>query len=158
MQKIYPSTSIQHLGSDRGDGPRERRQADSYQPYRMSVHLVMENITNASTVLPMLNDPSGGFQSAINYLQSVLSVIRAPHNLFVPPFCAKRNSNGQCTETKARMCGHSTVPAEHLGTIMVCDPTCREVGGTGVDADYVFYVTAVDDGTCIVTSLQLYLI
>ena len=115
----------------------------------MAVYFVRENITNSSTVLPLLNDPSGGFQLAINYLQNVLSVIRAPHNLTIPPFCNARNSDDQCASVEPRMCGpHAVVPDEHLGTIMVCDPTCHEVGGSniGVDADYILYVSAVNDG------------
>ena len=116
----------------------------------MAVFYVIENITNASTVIPFLNDPSEGFVIAVNYLRYILSVIRAPHNLTIPPFCNTRNSDGQCTSAEEpRMCGpHAVVPDEHLGTIMVCDPTCREVGGSniGVDADYILYVSAVNDG------------
>ena len=105
-----------------------------------------ENITNSSTVIPMLNDPSVGFQRVINYLQSVLSVIRASSNLYFPSSCAEPNSDGQCIRLEPQSCGdHATVPNEHLETVMVCDPTCREVGG-GVDADYILYVTAVNDG------------
>ena len=136
------------MGSDGGDGVPDKRQADGYLPYRIAVYYVTENITNSSTVIPMLNDPSGGFQLAVNYLQSVLSVIRAPRNLTIPPSCATELDD-QCTSVRPRMCGdYTTVPDEHLGTIMVCDPTCREVGGsnTGVDADYILYVTAVNDG------------
>lgn len=137
-----------HLG--RADGVPDKRQTGGYLPYRMAVYYVTENITNSPTVIPMLNDPSGGFQLAINYLQSVLSVIRASRNLTIPPFCAtERLSDGQCTSVEPRMCGEfARVPDEHLGTITVCDPTCREVGGSniGVDADYILYVTAVNDG------------
>ena len=119
----------------------------------MAVHFVTENITNSSSFLPFLTASSGAFQSAINYFQSVLSVIRADHNLIIPPYCAtSQHSNGQyqCTSVGSRICGpHVTIPDEHLGIIMVCDPTCREVGGnnTGVDADFLFYITVVDDGT-----------
>ena len=121
----------------------------------MAVYFVTENITNSSTVLPYLNDPSGPFQLSINYFQSVLSVMRVSHNLIIPPYCARRN-DGQCTSVGSRMCGpHVTIPDEHLGTIMVCDPTCREVGGsnTGVDADFIFYVTSIDDGKSTALSL-----
>ena len=112
-----------------------------------------ENITNSSTVIPMLNDPSGGFQQVINYLQSVLSVIRASSNLYFPSSCAEPNSDGQCIRLEPQSCGdHATVPNEHLETVMVCDPTCREVGG-GVDADYILYVTAVNDGKSSVYNL-----
>ena len=133
-----------------GDSVPDKRQTNEYRPFRIVVYYVRENITNPSTVIPMLNNPSGGFQLAINYLQSVLSVVRASHNLTIPPFCAtERRSDGQCTSVEPRMCGEfARVPDEHLGTITVCDPTCREVGGSniGVDADYILYVTAVNDG------------
>ena len=110
---------------------------------------MVENITNASTVIPWLSDPSQGFQMAINYLQNVLSVIRADHNLTISPNCTATNSTNQCTSvSELRTCGpHVTIPDEHLGTIIVCDPTCREVGGddVGVDADFIYYVTALND-------------
>ena len=136
------------MESDSGDGVPDKRQAGGYLPFRIAVYYVTENITNPSTVIPMLRDQSGGFQLAINYLQRVLSVIRASRNLVIPPSCATEQL-GQCTSVGSRMCGdYTTVPDEHLGTIMVCDPTCREVGGSniGVDADYILYVTAVNDG------------
>ena len=142
---MYPRYPIHHLG-DESDSVRDRRQANDYQQYRMAVHFVTENITNSSTVLPMLQDPSGGFQQAINYLQSVLSVIRADHNLTISPSCASRNNDSQCTSLRPETCGpFATIPEEHFSTTMVCDPTCREVGG-GVDADYIFYVSAFSDG------------
>ena len=138
LQKMYPRYPVYHLG-DGSDSARDRRQADNYRPYRMAVHFVTENITNSSTVLPMLQDPSGGFQQAINYLQRVLSVIRADHNLTLPPSCASTNTDGQCTSLEQHMCGpYATIPEEHYETLMLCDPTCREVGGGGVDADYIF--------------------
>ena len=146
LQKMYPRYPVYHLG-DGSDSARDRRQADNYRPYRMAVHLVTENITNSSTVLPMLQDPSGGFQQAINYLQRVLSVIRADHNLTFPSSCASTNIDGQCTSLEQHMCGpYATIPEEHYETLMLCDPTCREVGGGGVDADYIFYVSAFSDG------------
>ena len=148
VKEKHPPTFIPHLGSDSGDGVPDKRQAGGYLPFRIAVYYVTENITNSSTVIPMLNDPSGGFQLAVNYLQSVLSVIRASQNLIIPLYCADEQL-GQCISVRPHMCGdYTTVPNEHLGTIMVCDPTCREVGGsnTGVDADYILYVTAVNDG------------
>ena len=146
---MYPRTTISHLGRDDGDATRDRRQTNTYLPYRMTPYYVMDNITNASTVVPLLQNSSGGFQLAIDYFQSILSVIRAPHNLTIPPSCATTNDVDQCTSIKPRMCGpHATVPDEHLGTIMVCDPTCHEEGGSniGVDTDYIYYVTAFNDG------------
>ena len=123
----------------------------------MVVYFVTENITDSSTILPYLSDPAGPFQVAMNYFQSVLSVVRAPHNLIVPPYCARTN-NGQCTSIGTRTCGDfARVPDEHLGTITVCDPTCREVGGSdiGVDADYIFYVVSIDDGKFTVVCLLM---
>ena len=144
-QREHPPKFIPHLGSDSGDGVF-KRQADQYLPFRIAVYYVRENITNSSTVLPILTDPSGGFQRVINYLQSVLSVIRASGNLYFPSSCAERNSDGQCSRLEPQSCGdHAIVPDEHLEPVMVCDPTCREVGG-GVNADYILYVTAVNDG------------
>ena len=138
------------MDSDNDEGVRERRQADGYLPYRMAVYFVTENITNSSTIIPFLNDPSGEFQAAINYLQSVLSVNRVSRNIIVSPSCAtRRSSDGQCTSVQQRTCGpHVIVPDEHLGAITVCDPTCHQVGGTstGVNADFILYVTAVGSG------------
>ena len=132
---------------DGSDSVRDKRHVNDYLPYRIAVHFVTENISNSSFILPLLEDPSGGFQLAINYLQSVLSVIRAPHNLTITPICAATINNGQCTDLEQYMCGpYATIPEEHLEIIMVCDPTCHEVGGNGVDADYIFYVSAFDDG------------
>ena len=157
LQRDYPRTYTSHLGSA---DARTKRQTDGYLPYRMAVYYVEENITNASTVIPWLNDPSQGFQMAINYLQSVLSVIRANHNLTLSPYCITANSDGQCVNvSETHLCGpHATVPDEHLGNITVCDPVCREVGinNTGVDADYIYYVTALDDGRLqIISTVQL---
>ena len=141
---MYPRHPIHHLG-DGSDNVRNRRKADNYHKYRIAVHFVTEYITDSSTVLPILQDPSGGFQQAINYLQSVLSVIRVDHNLTISPSCASRNRNGQCTRLRSQTCGQfATVPYEHYETTMVCDPTCREIGG-GVDADYIFYVSSIRD-------------
>ena len=146
---MYPRSFISHLGSDSGESNRDKRVADDYLPYRMTPYYVMENITNSSTTIQWLNSSSGGFQLALDYFQSILSVIRAPHNLTIPPHCTNKTSDGQCISTETRMCGpHAKVPDEHLGTIMVCDPTCSEVGGAniGVDTDYIYYITAVNDG------------
>ena len=137
------------MGGGNGEDLRDRRQTGDYLPYRIAIYFVEENITNASTILPLLNDPSEGFQLAINYLQSVLSVIRADHNLTITPRCIDTNDNDECVRVEdPPTCGpHTVVPDRHLGAI-VCDPICREVGGSniGVDADYILYVTAVNDG------------
>ena len=134
MQKDYPRMPIPHLGSE---GDRAKRQTGDYQPYRMAIYYVEENITNASTIIPWLENESGGFQMAINYLQSVLSVIRADYNLTIKPNCTATNSSSQlqCTSvSETPTCGpHVTVPDQHLGIITVCDPICHEVEGTALD-------------------------
>ena len=130
------------MGKESADGVPDKRQTGEYLPFRIAVHYLTENITNSS-VIPVLKDPSGGFQLAVNYLQRVLSVIRASHNLTIPSSCATFNSESQCTSLEPQMCGNYTLPVEHFEPIMVCDPTCREVGG-GVDADYILYVIAND--------------
>ena len=159
LQERHPPTYIPHLRRGSGENTRERRQANNYQPYRMAVYFVEENITNSSTVTPFLRDPTEGLALAVNYLQNVLSVIRAPNNLVLTPRCATRNIAGQCTSiVEPTMCGdYARVPNEHLGTRTVCDPTCHEVGGdsVGVDADYILYVTAVNDSKLyIITTIQ----
>ena len=133
------------MRKESADGVPDKRQTGGYLPYRIAVYYATENITNSS-VIPMLNDSSGGFQLAINYLQRVLSVIRASRNVTFPSDCTNYttfNNESQCTSVKPGTCGDYTVPVEHLETIMICDPTCREVGG-GVDADFILYVGADD--------------
>ena len=132
---------------------RKKRQANDYLPIRIAPFVIMENVTNSSTNVPRLTDPSGELQSAINYFQSILSVIRAPRNITLPPRCAAEDDNGNCIALRPRTCGsHVTVPNEHL-TRAVCDPICREAEGSvngmdvgGVDTDYILYITAVNDG------------
>ena len=41
---------------------------------------------------------------------------------------------------------------------MICDPTCCVVGGGGVDADYIFYVSALDDGKHYIITAMYYFI
>ncbi|XP_065920451.1 leishmanolysin-like peptidase isoform X2 [Dysidea avara] len=133
-----------------GDNLRSKRQADDYRPYRMAIYFVMENITNSSTNLPILMNPSGAFQQAITYFESVLSVVRAPNNLVVTPRCTSTRNN-ICKTYDIPMCGpYAAIPAEHLGNITVCDPTCRQVGGAGdgVDADFIYYISVVNDAAC----------
>jgi len=127
---------------------RNKRQADGFQPYRIAVHFVMEHITNPSTNLPLLTDQSGAFQKAITYLESVLSVVRSPNNLVVRPMCTRKR-NGKCKNYEPIVsCGpYASIPTEHLGNIMVCNPKCLQVGGNGdgEDADYIYYVSVVDE-------------
>ena len=128
------------MRKESADGVPDKRQANEYLPFRIAVHYLTENITNSS-VIPVLKDPSGGFQLAINYFQRVLSVIRASHNLTVPSNCTVMNNEGQCTNIEPYLCGGYRLPIEHSETTIVCDPTCREVGG-GVNADFILYVAA----------------
>ena len=145
---MYSPTSFPSMSSD-SSKVRDRRQANDYLPYRIDVNFVSENITNSSTLLPFLNDSSGGLQLAVNYLQSVLSVNRLSRNIVVPPPCVNRSSDLRCVSDPATeaICGsHVKVPDEHLGR-WVCDPMCDiESSSEGVDADYILYVTAVQDG------------
>ena len=146
---MYSPTSFQSMSSHSSKHVRDRRQANDYLPYRIDVNFVSENITNASTLVPFLNDSSEGLQLAVNYLQSVLSVVRLPRNIVVPPLCVNRSRDLRCISNPATeaACGpHVRVPDEHLGR-WVCDPMCDiENSGEGVDADYILYVTAVQDG------------
>ena len=128
------------MGKESADGVPDKRQANEYLPFRIAVHYLTDNITNSS-VIPVLKDPFGGFQLALNYFQRVLSVIRPSYNLTFPSNCTAMNNEGQCTRVEPYMCGDYKVPIEHLETTLVCDPTCREVGG-GVDADFILYVVA----------------
>ena len=149
LQKKYPLTSIPHMNAE---NDRNRRQADDYHPYRIVVYFVDDYIDSSSTFL--LTNPSEGFQLAINYLQSVLSVIRAPHNLTIPLYCATTNYDNQCTSLEPQMCGPFTIPDEHLGAIIVCDPTCHKEGG-GVDTDYILYTSAYNEGkSSIIKAIQ----
>lgn len=121
------------------DGIPDKRQAPEYLPYRIAVHYAEEHITNSSTIIPRLKDPSRGFEKAVNYLQSVLSVVRVDDNLTFPSTCATRNDRGQCTSLEPV----DEVLPEHLEPITICDPTCHVVGG-GVDADFLLYVVSLD--------------
>lgn len=127
------------------NGFRGKRETNTFLPLRMEVYF--DSIDDSSSNLPILQDLEGGFLRAVTYLESVLSVVRNSGNLIIPPTCTAE-SDGQCTDYEIPNCGpHATVPNEHLGTITVCDPTCREVGGAGVgvDTDYILYVTAVNE-------------
>ena len=147
---MHSPSSIRHMSSE---DIRQKRQANEYLPFRMASFVVMENITNSSFNVPRLENPSGELQSAINYFQNILSIIRAPRNITIPPACGIQDNNGNCISPGPRGCGpYVTVPSKHL-TRQVCDPICREadtsVDGTntgGVDTDYIVYVTTVHDG------------
>ncbi|XP_065883622.1 ciliated left-right organizer metallopeptidase-like [Dysidea avara] len=133
----YPRSQISHYG-DVAESIRGKRQVRNFLPYRISVNY--GKIDNPSTNMPIIQDPNGGFQRAINYLQSVLSVDRAPKNLVIPPKCTRRR-NGRCVRYRTPPCGpHATVPDEYVGS---------PVGsGVGVDADYVLFVTVAKDRDC----------
>jgi len=139
------------------DKMREKRQAtpSTYQPFRIAIHYVMENITDALSTLPVLQNEFGGFQQAISYAQSVISVVRTPGNLTLTPFrCSDYTGGENCTaeedNTVPENCGsYVTIPREHVDPSVVCDPICRDVdtnATAGVDADFIYYVTAVQDG------------
>ena len=142
-QARYPRSQISHYG-DVAESIRGKRQVRNFLPYRISVNY--GKIDNPSTNMPIIQDPNGGFQRAINYLQSVLSVDRAPKNLVIPPKCTRRR-NGRCVRYRTPPCGpHATVPDEYVGS---------PVGsGVGVDADYVLFVTVAKDSKSVMYSIM----
>ena len=147
---MHSPSSIQHMSSE---DIRQKRQANDYLPFRMASFVVMENVTNSSFNVPRLRNPTGELQSAINYFQTILSVIRAPRNITIPSTCERQDNNGNCISLGLRQCGpYVTVPNEHL-TRQICDPICREEDSSingmntgGVDTDYIVYITTIHDG------------
>jgi len=99
-------------------GPgRAKRQAS--QPIRIIPHFVTVNIS--VDVLRRLQANDGPVTNALNYFQRTLSVEPFGRNIRAP---------------NVSMCGpHVLIPQDHA-----------EPSGTGVDADYLYYITAVNDG------------
>ena len=69
----------------------------------------------------MLQADDGPVMNAINYFQRALSVVPFGENI------------------PALTCGHAEIPQDH------------GPNGRGVDADYLYYITAVNDGKYIVS-------
>ena len=97
---------------------REKRQAR--QPIRILPYFVTANIS--AGVLPRLQANDGPVMNALNYFQRTLSVEPFGQNIRAP--------------SSVSMCGpHVLIPQDHT-----------EPSGTGVDADYLYYVVSVNDG------------
>jgi len=92
------------------------------QPIRISPYFVTSDI--AAEVLPILQADDGPLMNALNYFQRTLSVRPFGENIRAP-------STGKCGT-------HAVIPEEH------------GPNGSGVDADYLYYVTAVNDGKHVV--------
>ena len=98
-----------------------RTKRQSPQPIRIVPHYVTATISDE--LLNMLQAPNGPIEYSLNYFQRTLSVIPIDQNLFAPE--------------NATSCGpHAVIPDDH-----------KELSGTGVpNADYLYYITAVNDG------------
>ena len=103
--------------------PTSRTKRQSPQPIRIVPYFVMANISNG--VLDILQADNGTLTYTLDYFRRTLSVEPFQQNLFVPDVLD--------------MCGpHVTYPDNH-----------KESSGIGVaDADYIYYITAVQDGQC----------
>jgi leishmanolysin-like peptidase len=85
-------------------------------------------------------------QTATDYFASSLKVQRFTGNMKLPKTCGSF-SGGYCANYGDTTCGPSTVPNMLLGDANVCpDGTAASCGvskgGSGVDADYILFVTA----------------
>ena len=103
-------------------GHTVRTKRQSSQSIRIVPYYIIDNMT----VLNFLQAADGPILYALNFYQRTLSVIPFRQNLRAP--------------ANATTCGqHATIPDDH-----------KEPSGAGVaNADYLYYVTAVDDGICI---------
>ena len=98
-----------------------KRQLRVPRPIRILPYYVTANISSTET-LNMLQADDGPITYTLNYFQKTLSVIPFHQPLLAP--------------AGARCGPHVVVPADHT-----------EPFGTGViNADYVYYITAVNDG------------
>ena len=104
-------------------GPAARTKRQSPQPIRIVPYFVTANIS--AEILTLLEADDGPITYTLNYFQSTLSVIPFQENLLAP--------------ADADMCGpHVVIPDDH-----------KEPSGTGVpNADYIYYITAVNSGQC----------
>ena len=98
--------------------PISRTKRQSPQPIRFEPYFVRDNIS--TSVLNTLEAADGPIAYTMNYFMSTLSVIPFQQNLRAPQ--------------GASMCGpHVAIPEDHI------EP--------GVpNADYLYYITAVNDG------------
>ena len=116
---VYVQVNWPVRSGNMGSTTRTKRQ--SSQPIRILPYYVTANISSVG-ILNMLQANDGPVAYTLNYFQRTLSVIPLQENLRAPA-----NS----------MCGpHVAVPDDH-----------SEPSGTGVpNADYLYYITAVNDG------------
>ena len=110
-------------------GHTVRTKRQSSQSIRIVPYYIIDNMT----VLNFLQAADGPILYALNFYQRTLSVIPFQQNLRAP--------------ANATTCGqHATIPDDH-----------KEPSGAGVaNADYLYYVTAVDDGIYIAVVMYLY--
>jgi len=105
------------LPGNTGVTGRTKRQAP--QPINIFPYFVTSAI--AAEVLANLQASNGPVMNAVSYFQRTLSVERFGGNIRAP---------------NVSMCGpHVLIPQDHA-----------EPSGAGVDADYLYYITAVNDG------------
>ena len=126
------------------------------QPIRMSLQYIDASIP-AGDVLTTLQSTDGPLRSAVRYFQTFLSVYPFTENLRAPPACQRNIDLSQCPDNELTppMCGpHVQVPADHTGALVTCNEdmsSClppRGNEGVGVsNADYVLYITALQDGS-----------
>ena len=104
-------------------GPAARTKRQSPQPIRIVPYYVTANIS--AEILSILQADDGPLTYTLNYFQRTLSVMRFEQNLLAP--------------ADADMCGpHVAIPDNHKETL-----------GNGVpNADYIYYITAVNSGQC----------
>ena len=104
-----------------GPATYTKRQLHVPQSIRILPYYVTANISS-TTVLNMLQADDGPIAYTLNYFQKTLSVVPFQQPLFAP--------------AGARCGPHVTVPSDHTVPF-----------GAGVtNADYVYYITAVNDG------------
>ena len=106
-------------------GPITRSKRQSHQSIRIVPYYVTANIST-NEVLTMLQADDGPVAYVLDYFERTLSVIPIQQNLTAPE--------------NATMCGpHVTIPDNH-----------KDPSGPGVaNADYLYYITSVNDGVCV---------
>ena len=97
-----------------------RAKRQSPQPIRILPYYVTANISSDET-LNVLQAEDGPVEYTLDYFRRTLSVIPFQQNIRAP-------SNSMCGP-------HVAVPDDHT-----------EPSGAGVNADYLYYITAVNDG------------
>ena len=107
--------------------PSTRTKRQSPQPIRILPYYVSANISGVET---LLRADDGPVAYTLNYFQRTLSVVPFQQNIRAPE--------------GATMCSqHVTIPNEHTETGVA-------------NADYLYYITAVNDGTSLCAQLHAY--